>query len=1449
MLTAGRLAGLAVLLLVASCGATARRHARHAARHRRHHRAAVGHHHADDDGGAEAHARAEKSYVEPEAGDPLCACASGKEGECAKEHHGFTGYTFQWCYVAGGAAAAKTCPHVLKSEDIKTKGWKKCGADLGKHTEKDMMKLMFKMMTTMVARGHETDKARGNADVDGVPGQASMDAMAPQLARRVGPEQVAALARRAVGKAQAMVQGVDRISSGYDVVTGQLKLPTLYFSKRQESLSDDPISGRAVPAAVALVREASAESSVARETFSDTKTLASRMAEDLGLESSFGYMTMSPAVSTLRRIQIRSDLTIARRVHKKYALRLYPFGTDAGTERLGEDGHSDGDAPQQPSSSSLSAALMDAILPIPTVGGPVGDSGKIEIPDCVLHDCMIRHEGADLPGMAKCTMKGGVMTPAVSCASTYSASVRANCMSTFFEPADAEWTTAASKLSEKDMCSAKQSKLLLRQTNSNITCVTFGADHGQICNAHDMVRIGRFVRRWGTHFVDSATFGGQMEIQVQLRKNRGVEGRVAGHRAAEEAIYKAAPPHSPVMDLLAEDFDKSGGGGGGVGGGNGDGDDATSARDASSATRLNTLNTIAMTEAAGNGKVLDHVHERRFSPRGRSQDYDKGVEEVAVSFIGGTSTPPSSVETSPRDVLDWSNSIGHDPSLLPTNILLRPMADLLRHPSIEVEILRRATMRADNWADPKCACASGKEGECGKEHHLEPTSGKKYRYTFQWCYVAGGAAAAKTCPHVLKSGDYKKKGWKKCGADLEKGGKKAKGWTLVKTKEISRLRGVIKRKLHLLRNHLRWFLAKSERIGTLNDEAEQMKAVAESRLHHLRTIALDFTTRITRDLALRRGHTDDSDDSRGRRGADQDTDDWGRDATGERLGKIALGAGSKIIDSAQQKACHAMIEYVLAYRDGLHRFDLGCHAYCDKKKDAELVLGQMYGKFRVGRANQNVVAQGRSGDNDKLSLTDAGFSLKRSHRLCHDECKHKKEVIAVSAKEMESEDREGTMRRDAQTGVMVDMHHNPGVDADGIAVDLEGGGLFDFSSRTFFTGVDSVCKVCNGVVAAVATSMADQDVIEAREICSNGQLRAFMQADAWSPVRAGEDFAAEPDYTAVGDGTPLLQFGASICLGVVLHLEQVLERVIRQHGLLTVPRPHLRELLTSWIRHSSTHAPRAVATHVCRRYFKCGDGGRGGAAVDGDGATSAKALAEKAVEAQKAEEATEVRLKTSMAKVTAAAKALPKKPTKKKPKRDWAKFIAPLKTSLDEKLAVLKKKLAAEKALIAKTKADQKSASATNKEVEKEDKTANDFCKFECLAQNAWGKANEKANPYAAGVFSQNVDGQHPYGIAAHGNHPCGKIQWPKREGKCATCSSMECVAQARYDCFVDGRVMTGSGVQSMGNSAWKPVACDSRYVMLDGQYIDGKFPVYATTRKEMTSVYSRMNRGARGGK
>jgi hypothetical protein len=1003
-----------------------------------------------------------------------------------------------------------------------------------------------------------------------------------------------------------------------------------------------------------------------------------------------------------------------------------------------EAGESDNDAPP---SSSLRTALMEDILPVSRVGHPT------RLPDCVLHDCMIRDEEKDLPGVAKCTMKGGVTSPAVSCPSTYSETVRKNCFSTFFEPADPEWATAASKLTEKEMCSPAQTRKMARlrpsSNASSISCVTFGADHGQICNANDMARIGHFVRRWGTHFVDSAAFGGQMEIQVQLRKNRDAEGGgAAGHRATEEAIYKAAPPHSPVMDLLADDLDGSGAGG--------DGGDTASTGDTSTATRLNTLNTIAMTEAAGNGKVLDHVHRHG----GSSRDYDNGVEEVAVSFLGGTSTPPSSVETSHRDVLDWSKSIGRDPALLPTNILLRPMTDLLHHPSVEVEIARRGTVLAD----------------------------KKV-----------------------------------------KGGKKADGWKSVKIKEISRLRGVIKRKVQLLRNHLRWFLAKSERMGTLDDEAEQMKTVMESRLHHLRKIAREFAARVTRGIALNKP-------AQGGSGADQDAYDGGRDATGERLGKIALGGGDKIVDSSQQKASHAMIEYVLAYRDGLNRFDTSCHAYCEKKKDAQLVLGQMYGKFRVGHASQHLVPQGRSGDNDKLSITDAGFSLKRSYRRCQDECAHKKEVIAVSAKEMEAEERVATMNRGARSGaaantdggVMVDL---VGIDTDGMAVDAEGGALFDFSSRAFFTGVDSVCKVCNGIVTAVATSMVDQDAINAREICANGRMSAFMKADAFSLARPDVDFDTEPDYTAVGDNTPLSQFSSSICLGVVVHLEEVLARAIKQHGLMLVARPRLHDLLKSWVRHSSAHAPRAVAAGVCRRFVKCAGAADKAASFD----EAAKALAEKAATAHKDEENELVRLKKVMEKVAAAAKGLKTKG------KDNLKAVAPIKKSLDEKLAVLKKKVAAEKALIAKTKANQKAATKVNKEVEKEDKTVNDFCKFQCLAQTPWGKADEKAHPYAANVLSEdriNTDA-----IARHGNRPCGKVKWPKRKGKCATCSSLECVAQARYDCFLEGRMKTGNGVVAMQTGKYKPVACDSRYVMLDGQYIDAKFPVFATTSKEMQAA------------
>ena len=1011
---------------------------------------------------------------------------------------------------------------------------------------------------------------------------------------------------------------------------------------------------------------------------------------------------------------------------------------------MDEAGESDTD---EPPSSSLRTALMEAILPV-SRGGLAGDSGKIEIPDCVLHDCMIRDEQEDLPGVAKCTMKGGVTSPAVSCPATYSEALRANCFSTFFEPADPEWATAASNLTDKNMCSAAQTRTMARLrpswNTSSISCVTFGADHGQICNANDMARIGRFVSRWGTHFVDSATFGGQMEIQVQLRKNRDAEGGgVAGHRATEEAIYKAAPPHSPVMDLLADDLDGSGAGG--------DGGDAASTGDTSTATRLNTLNTIAMTKAAGNGKVLDHAHRHGVS----SQDYDNGVEEVAVSFLGGTSTPPSSVETSHRDVLDWSKSIGRDPALLPANLLLRPMTDLLHHPSVEVEIARRGTVLAD----------------------------KKV-----------------------------------------KGGKEADGWKLVKTKEISRLRGLIKRKVQLLRNYLRWFLAKSERMGTLDDEAEQMETVTESRLHHLRKIAREFTARVTRGIALNKPAQEDS-------GADQDSDVGGRDATGERLGKIALGGGGKIIDSSQQKASHAMIEYVLAYRDGLSRFDTGCHAYCEKKKDAQLVLGQMYGKFRVGQRSQHSVPQGRSGDNDKLSITDAGFSLKRSYRRCQDECERKKEVIAVSAKETEAEERAATMSRGGRSGagaaanaagVMVDL---VGVDTDGMAVDAEGGALFDFSSRAFFTGVDSVCKVCNGIVTAVATSMEDQDAINAREICANGRILAFMKADAWSAERPDVDFDTEPDYTAVGDNTPLSQFGASICLGVVVHLEEVLARAIKQHGLMLAARPRLHDLIKSWVRHSSAHAPRAVAAGVCRRFVKCGDSAADKASTF---KAAAKALAEKAAAANSDGENHLTRLKTSMEKIAAAAKALPTKGKE-------LKAIAPIKKDLDAKLAVLKTKLKAEKELIAKTKANQKSATEMNKEVEKEDKTADDFCKFQCLAQTKWGKADEKAHPYAANVLSE--DRINNDAIARHGNRPCGKLKWPKRKGKCTTCSSLECVAQARYDCFLEGRMKTGAGIKPMQTGKFKPVACDSRYVMLDGEYIDAKFPVFATTAKEMQAA------------
>jgi hypothetical protein len=112
-----------------------------------------------------------------------------------------------------------------------------------------------------------------------------------------------------------------------------MKLPMIIYPKgrraeikgRMEGMAkdeEDQRTGHWYPRAINMIDESSASTSVAREMFGDTKDFAAERANNLQLESSYGVFSMAPETQALRGIQLRSDMSVARRIHKLYVRKM-----------------------------------------------------------------------------------------------------------------------------------------------------------------------------------------------------------------------------------------------------------------------------------------------------------------------------------------------------------------------------------------------------------------------------------------------------------------------------------------------------------------------------------------------------------------------------------------------------------------------------------------------------------------------------------------------------------------------------------------------------------------------------------------------------------------------------------------------------------------------------------------------------------------------------------------------------------------------------------------------------------------------------------------------------------------------------------------------------------------------------------------------------------------------
>ena len=134
---------------------------------------------------------------------------------------------------------------------------------------------------------------------------------------------------------------------------------------------------------------------------------------------------------------------------------------------------------------------------------------------------------------------------------------------------------------------------------------------------------------------------------------------------------------------------------------------------------------------------------------------------------------------------------------------------------------------------------------------------------------------------------------------------------------------------------------------------------------------------------------------------------------------------------------------------------------------------------------------------------------------------------------------------------------------------------------------------------------------------------------------------------------------------------------------------------------------------------------------------------------------------------------------------------------------------------------------------------SSEHCVFQCLHETEWGAKDREQHPYhdTERMASEQT-------IASHGSRSCGVEKQLERTGMCGSCTSVDCVAKARHDCSLSGRGKQRKGAAAAAAAAVLRGApapplppmldphgtpCDSRYVQLDGAFIDGVFPAFPT--------------------
>ena len=852
---------------------------------------------------------------------------------------------------------------------------------------------------------------------------------------------------------------------------------------------------------------------------------------------------------------------------------------------------------------------------------------------------------------------------------------------------------------------------------------------------------------------ESASFGGEMEVSVQMRKDRG-------NHVVNDMTTRSTTDHGArTMDLSASSASALNG---------------VLSDDANAAAILEPQSSFVRAEdakstttATSNAGAINGVLDAMYASGvelgqevRRARLSSNGIENIAISFVGGSAIPATENSVTRSEISKWSESIATSPALLRKSMSLRPLFEIIDHPSVHEALVKKSKVKKD-----------GKTEEEDKE--------------------------------VVK-------------------------------KNLKKFTSVLARKKLLLENHLRWFMAKSEALGTALDATASARIKSEHQLRIMSRTVQDWV-----DVVLKEGTTGATTD------ASRTVGSIVRDSSSGLRG-ITAARTDQVQATLEEEKSQEMLTYVMQYRRAASKFEKYCKIKCDKENDAVHLKNVMYGRVRMSSTGsvdgKTAAPSGLSGDTLGKDITDSKFTSKRIRDRCLADCGNQKSISVHTSRNLMTAEQIEDQNLNGATGTS-----------------------YDLSTEAFFAGVQGACTVCNGMVRTVVSGslpVLSGSAADPRDICRNHLFAASNEdlsnprsteynldddmANANSDSGSDEDDEANSVLDPSGSGELLdertvRRHGTAICLGIVNELEDRMRHELQEHGFATASRDRLVDLVRLWKSHSKNTSPKKMGLSICKRFVQCTtDELTGGL----DSEQSDNFLVAAKENAQRAQSAI-ARLENKITRIDKNMKLLPKAEQKKfeekkKKVRGWLLRLVFVQTftfspcidSVSESLFLfllffshffnaffpsfflqLTEKVKEEKDTVKTSEKELKAAEENHKVMENEETEAEGFCHFDCLAATKWGKEYEKIHKNEMSAMSSRRPRDDI--IVNRASRPCGiQIREPK-EKKCSTCDNRDCMAEARKKCFMKGSV----------------TKCDSRWMVLDGEYYDSFYPYQVNFR------------------